>query len=502
MLGMEGEPLIASTANAAQEAEDSDDEFSVGGNDFDLSLAIAQLATGVTEYMPINAEKRVAYQVTAHNKQMVVAMKALTKYNPRLAEAGDEFDGMSIYDVMSKSSPYEKAMGVAPSPRVLYDMFINKLQRNASKAELVAQQQKKLNDVGMTKGRDMESSFNVFTAEFKRQVNIMKVAGCPPNSGETASKYVAAIAAGVSHFPGLRDAHKAVLASIREAGRNGKNLPTIPDLENIVLDQIDLHQATAKTGKDHDKVNGKAKSDKVKDNKSFKNGLDESSFYSHYDKVGYEGGSKGRGQGYGNGTSGSGKGQGKGQGKGEMGKGSNGKGYGNTNSKGKGGKAPHKGYASWTRTDHKEQNHGPHGQKGGGASKQVSSKKWRSGYKDLESENESRGWLSSSDSGSEKSYYKPSYIKANKGSTQYSNAVKKALHQAKIDVNKAGRNKGWSEDQAEAYFNKAMAKRVMQNLSEEAPKGNDKYRRRRDERVAADESDGESSASSQSGWEW
>ena len=70
------------------------------------------------------------------------------------------------------------------------------------------------------------------------------------------------------------------------------------------------------------------------------------------------------------------------------------------------------------------------------------------------------------------------------------------------DVSKAGRNKGWIEDQAEAYFNKAMAKRVAQNLSEEAPKANDQYRRRRDERAAAEKSDDESSASSQSGWGW
>ena len=318
------------------------------------------------------------------------------------------------------------------------------------------------------------------------------------------SKYVAAIAAGATHFPGFRDAHKAALALLRDAGRKGEEPPTILDLESAARDQIDLHLATTKTRKDRDKVNGKAKDDKVKDNRLFKNGLDESSFYSHHDKAGYEGGSKGRGQGYGKGTSGSGKGQGKGQGKGYIDKGGNGKSYGNTNSKGKGkgGKAPPKDYPSWTRAEYKEQNHRLHNHKGSSASKQVSSKKWPSDYKDLESENESRGWSSSGDSGSEKSYYKPKYIKANKGSAQYSNAVKKALHQAKNDVNKAGRNKGWSEDQAEAYFNKAMAKRVAQDLSEEAPKANDQYRRRRDERAAAEESDDESSASSQSGWGW
>jgi hypothetical protein len=143
------------------------------------------------------------------------------------------------------------------------------------------------------------------------------------------------------------------------------------------------------------------------------------------------------------------------------------------------------------RTELMMQYHGPSGPKLDGSSN-FSSNKWLK--RDSDSDNES----------SEKNYKnsEQSYVSANKRSMQYSNAVKKALRQAKEDVKKTGRNKAWSEDQAEAYFMKAMAKSMEQNLHEEAPKATHQHRRRRDERGAAEQSDDESSASSQSGWRW
>ena len=143
------------------------------------------------------------------------------------------------------------------------------------------------------------------------------------------------------------------------------------------------------------------------------------------------------------------------------------------------------------RTEFMMQYHGPSGPKRDGSSS-SSSNKWSKRYSDSDNESSEKNYRNS----------EQSYVSTNKGSAQNSNAVKKVHHQAVDDVSKAGRNKGWIEDQAEAYFNKAMAKRVAQNLSEEAPKANDQYRRRRDERAAAEESDDESSASSQSGWGW
>jgi hypothetical protein len=47
-----------------------------------------------------------------------------------------------------------------------------------------------------------------------------------------------------------------------------------------------------------------------------------------------------------------------------------------------------------------------------------------------------------------------------------------------------------------------MAKSMEQNMKEVTPKATKQYRRSRDERAAAEESDVESSASSRSGWEW
>ena len=426
-------------------------------------------------------EQEISNRVHNHNKLVIKLVREIASGQPLLESAVKQFDSLTAKEKVAKGTEYEKNMGNVNQVRILVDLMRKSLDGNKSGGERYAQEIEKFDE--LTSLRDGNIVMSEFNMAFNARLQVLKDMEKPLSPSDTAIKYVAALRKDAEHHPGLRDAHKEALRLVREADRLKEPAPDLHDLQTAVIDSIDLYLATVgeESRVKKDKTHKQLKSNKG--NKSKPDYTEETSFFGeHYTEK-----SEDRGKGFVKGMSGKGKGKGKGgKEKGYNNSKDQGKGYSSGKGTGKGTGGKSKGYNAEA-TDHKKPNKWP--------------SKWSKSYSS-ESENGGRGWQSSGYSGSEKSYYKPSYVKATKGSAQYSNAVKKAFRQAKEDVKSAGRDKGWSEDQAEAYFMKAMAKSMELNMKEDAPKATNQYRRSRNERAAAEESDAESSASSRSGWEW
>lgn len=481
VIGIDGQLLTGET-NAVDADQDDIYENSVADQN-DLSAIMLQLAAEPGIIKDVSPkERKLASLVSQHQNEVLFIMQdvATNSDNEHLFKAVQAFQNMTSAELMERASTYEKAMGVSPGPRVLHNLMKEAINGNKSAAELEDYERDKFDNLTIKVTKNSVNGLVTYHTEFNKQAKVMSDFGKPLSNEELATKYVKALRNAAARDEGIKEAHKQTLQLVRKASQNGEEPPSVESLQGVARDCVELQLEIDKANKEKLEEEKKWSQTRIKSKERTSRPnreIDELSFYN-----------KERGQGYNesyNKFFGSGKGKGKGSDsvtgfKGKV----SGKGRKFKSGKGNG----------------KDKGHGS----------SSGSERWEKST--ISVDDRQLG-----DSEPEGNYRyrklnKPQKTKSSKVSTLYSNAVDKVMQKDTKETMAAGRNGGWSEDQAEAFFTKMLTNFVEKNIQSEDEEASmatifqraakNAARRCRNDRGAEEASDGESSVSSQSGWGW